>query len=190
MSSPHPKELLVGSPRGLVHERDGKRRSHAPIRWQFDEQGQHVEDSGLLIFESSIPFGRTFSGDGESEWIDAMIPGCGRCQVRRKDLEFSSDKSDGTGIESPGITSLKMRFTLDTEAADGLPNFFLATVGTSIKFLILQGRRELVGDDLFLESCPNLLELRLRGSVVEARIDLRDYRASHNDVELPVVSCR
>ncbi|KAG2821024.1 hypothetical protein PC112_g11533 [Phytophthora cactorum] len=65
----------------------------------------------------------------------------------------------------------------------------ISTVGTLIEFLILQGRRELVGDDLFLESCPNLLELRLRGSVVEVRIDIRDYRASHDDVELPVVSC-
>ncbi|KAG6970176.1 hypothetical protein JG688_00004989, partial [Phytophthora aleatoria] len=42
--------------------------------------------------------------------------------------------------------------------------------------------------DLFLQSCPNLLELRLSGCVVEARIDFLDYRASHGDLKLPIIS--
>ncbi|KAG6973482.1 hypothetical protein JG687_00000898 [Phytophthora cactorum] len=107
---------------------------------------------------------RTFSNDGESEWVNAITPGCGRCQVRRKDLTFSCDKSEDT--VPLGITSLKIRFTMESEVADGLPNL-LATVGASLKRLTLQGRRELLGDDLFLESCPNLLDLRLSGLFIK-----------------------
>ncbi|KAG6961957.1 hypothetical protein JG687_00007412 [Phytophthora cactorum] len=39
MSSPQPEELLIGSPHGSVHEKDGTLRSRAPMRWQFDDQG-------------------------------------------------------------------------------------------------------------------------------------------------------
>ncbi|KAG6977230.1 hypothetical protein JG688_00000560 [Phytophthora aleatoria] len=179
MTSSHPEELLIGSPRGLINERDGTLKSRAPIRWQFDEQGQHSVDSGPLVIDSPMLLVRTFSDDGESEWVNAIIPGCGRCQDRRKDLTFSCDKSED--IVPLGITSLKIRFTMESEVADGLPNL-LATVGASLKRLTLQGRRELLG-------CPNLLDLRLSGSVVEARIDFRDYRSSHDDFKLPTVSC-
>ncbi|KAF1779760.1 hypothetical protein GQ600_22310 [Phytophthora cactorum] len=186
LSSPYPEELLIGSPRGLIDERDGTLRKHAPIHWQFDEQGQHIEGSGTLMF--LIPFVRTFSDDGESEWNNTMVLGCGRRQVQRKDLDFACNTGESDGTESRGITSLKIGFTTDSEVADGLPNL-LATVGTPLKLLSLQGRRELLGDDFFLQSCPNVLELRLSGSVVKARIDFRDYRASNGDARLPLISC-
>ncbi|EGZ29162.1 hypothetical protein PHYSODRAFT_471123, partial [Phytophthora sojae] len=65
---------------------------------------------------------------------------------------------------------------------DGLP-LLLTPIGASLTSLSLSGRRELVGDGLFLGCCPNLLELSLRGNVVEAQLDFREYRKLN--AELP-----
>ncbi|KAG6956267.1 hypothetical protein JG687_00010701 [Phytophthora cactorum] len=109
-----------------------------------------------------------------------MVPGCGRCQVQRKDLDFACNTGESDGAESRGMTSLKIGFTTDSEVADGLPNL-LATVGTPLKLLSSRATRT--------PSCPNVLELRLSGSVVKARIDFQDYRASNGDARLPLLSC-
>ncbi|KAF4045381.1 hypothetical protein GN244_ATG02292 [Phytophthora infestans] len=40
ISSPHPEELLIGSPLGSVDEREGTLSSRALIRWQLNEMNR------------------------------------------------------------------------------------------------------------------------------------------------------
>lgn len=48
-------------------------------------------NSPVLIHTSSIPFVRTISDDGSSEWVNVLVPGIGDCQVQRCDLEIEND---------------------------------------------------------------------------------------------------
>ncbi|EGZ29160.1 hypothetical protein PHYSODRAFT_475307, partial [Phytophthora sojae] len=69
---------------------------------------------------------------------------------------------------------------------DGLPQF-MAVIGSSLTSLSLHGHRDPLGDDLWLGYCPNLLDLSIRGYVLEAQFDFREYRKTHS--ELPSVIC-
>ncbi|KAG6948868.1 hypothetical protein JG687_00015215 [Phytophthora cactorum] len=42
----------------------------------------------MIKTESVIRCVHTFSDDGESHWVSAMIPGLGGCKVQRDDLIF------------------------------------------------------------------------------------------------------
>lgn len=127
---------------------------------------------------------RTSSDDGQSEWVNVLVPGCGECQVKRSDLTFDCDSSAGAlGGE---ITALSVRFNTLTKEADGLP-CFMAAVGSSLTSLSLYGPRDLLGDDLFCGYCPNLLDLTIHGSIIDAQLDFRQFRKVNS--ELPSIIC-
>ncbi|KAE9311582.1 hypothetical protein PF008_g20180 [Phytophthora fragariae] len=178
LSSEHPEEELCGCPRGQIEEGDATLVSHAPIRWCFDEQ----DESPVLSFPSPIRFVRTFSDDGESEWVDVLVPALGRCQVQRDDLILDDiDANDGP----TALTSLAIQFAdSDNPDFDSLP-IFLAAVGSSLKFLTL-GAACMELDDI-LRCCPNLQELSICDELVEARFNFVEYRAVNEP--LPSLNC-
>lgn len=69
-----------------VSRRDGEKDATlmcgARIRWNFDEGVQ----SNFLTLDTPIEFVRIFSDDDTSDWVNILIAGFGRCQVRRRDL--------------------------------------------------------------------------------------------------------
>lgn len=148
LASKHPEEDLCGCPPGLVEERDAILKASAPIHWDFTGRGQPRRDSPPLTFESTLPLVRTFSDDGESEFVNVMIPGCGRCQVQRSDLEFAQHNIEK--ISEGGVSSLTLRFDDAEEfGSDGLPNFLAAT-GSSLKVLTLHRSRIEMDENIIL----------------------------------------
>lgn len=168
LNSEHPEEEVCVCPRGQVEESYATLESEAPIRWQFDEEDEYP----ALSFESPIRYVRTCSDYGESEWVDALVPGLGRCQVQRDDLVFDDTEDD---VRSTALTSLTLQFAdFDDPDFDSLP-IFLAAVGSSLKFLTL-GVACMELDDI-LRCCPNLHELVIRDQLVEeARFNFAEYR--------------
>ncbi|KAG3082220.1 hypothetical protein PC121_g6187 [Phytophthora cactorum] len=86
----HPEEVLFNCPRGQIDERYATLEANSPIRWNFNYEGQLIieEDTYRLTFLSPLQSIWTFRDDGTSDWVNVMIPGFGRCRVRRSDLEF------------------------------------------------------------------------------------------------------
>jgi hypothetical protein len=79
LNTEHPENVICGSAAGVVAERNAKLQSGSPIRWRFSH-GQPVVDDKYKVIEtkSAIRCLRTFSDDGGSEWVNAIIPGLGR----------------------------------------------------------------------------------------------------------------
>ncbi|KAG7392727.1 hypothetical protein PHYBOEH_006298 [Phytophthora boehmeriae] len=80
LASSHPEEELCNRPRGKVEEKSAILRAGAPIRSEIDDSRQTAIASGVITLPSPISTVRTFSDDGKSEWVDAIISGYGRCQ--------------------------------------------------------------------------------------------------------------
>ncbi|KAE8990896.1 hypothetical protein PF002_g20994 [Phytophthora fragariae] len=176
LASGHPEEHLSGSPRGLVDEQDAVLKAGASIQWRFNKQGRPRRGFRALQFDSEIPFVRTFSDDGKSEWVDVLIPGYGRCKVKRADLVFNSSSAACCG--SGGVTSLKIGFDkLDLSNSEGLYDF-LNVVGPSLLYLTIDGPIENLNANLILENCPNLVELSLCTFLVDIRLNVVDLRAN------------
>ncbi|KAL3664401.1 hypothetical protein V7S43_010726 [Phytophthora oleae] len=161
LESDRPEEELFGSPRGQVEARDA-------------------------TVKSSLPPVRTFSDDGKSEWVNALVPGYGNCYVRRDDLVFHD--TDVSTALSGGVKDLRIGFNdYDDFVSDGLPNF-LAIVGPSLKSLTLDISEVEIGANAVIRSCPNLEEVLLMGgALVDIRFNFSEFRAQNESVpELPV----
>ncbi|KAL3659615.1 hypothetical protein V7S43_015291 [Phytophthora oleae] len=92
----NPEEVLFESPPGVVEAREATLQSGSLIHWQISTQGEAPPRT--LTFEEPVPCVWTFSDDGESDWLNAVVPGYGRCLVQRRDLVFDSSTSvDKTG---------------------------------------------------------------------------------------------
>ncbi|EGZ29161.1 hypothetical protein PHYSODRAFT_294442 [Phytophthora sojae] len=105
IASDHPEEELFSSHRGVVDDRNATLEEGAPMHWEFGEAQRD---------------------DGVSEWVNVLVPGYGRCQVKRSDLNFDGDGSTDTmGV---GITSLSIRLNPNCEIAGDLSQF-MAAVG-------------------------------------------------------------
>ncbi|EGZ08184.1 hypothetical protein PHYSODRAFT_306214 [Phytophthora sojae] len=159
LQSEHPEEEVFGCPRGQVPERDASLLAGADIRWHFDSQGEPVLTSPCLKLDEPVTLLRTFSDDGVSEWIDAMIPGYGRCQVRRRDLSFLEPRNKAPA--STGITALTIGFN---KRQGG----------------IAHGPRTPIDKDAILRYCPMLEDLVLSDYYVDVRLDFREYRLVKN----------
>ncbi|KAG2778055.1 hypothetical protein PC129_g14942 [Phytophthora cactorum] len=115
----------------------------------------------------------------ESGWVNALIPGFGRCQVQRKSLIYRELKLRPNGLA--GVTSLTIEFgeDPDPEALLGL----LLLVGASLTHLTLEfesfNTSELEG---IVASCPNLVELAVCTHTMEMRFCLRD--SNYRDLTL------
>ncbi|EGZ08120.1 hypothetical protein PHYSODRAFT_288802 [Phytophthora sojae] len=173
VKSDHPDEELFDRPRGLIKPRDATLKSGAPILWKFDDQGEPNLDWDPITFDAAVQFVRTFSDDGTSTWVDAIIPGLGRCQVLRDDLKFQPPTKDYTGVSSDGVTSLQIGFAEDDgDLWEGLP-MFLAAVGSSLTFLGLDYHQ--AGLEGILQHCPNLQELTFGAGIAFFRFNFSDY---------------
>lgn len=117
------------------------------MQWIFNEAGQPLRNHQPLICVSPIEHVRTFSDDGESEWVNVLVPGYGRCRVQLFDLVFDCDSSRDT--LSSEITSLPIQFSFEPAIGDGLPQL-MAVIGSPLTSLSLRGRRDVLGDALFL----------------------------------------
>lgn len=116
---------------------------------------------------------RIFSDDGSSEWVDVIVPGFGRCQVQRDELQFNEASTVETS--SSGLTSLTLSFEkLEWTFSDGLPDFFSA-VGPSLKSLTLDVPNLELNEREIIELCPNLDKLSLCARVVDIQFYLSDY---------------
>jgi hypothetical protein len=177
VTSEHPEEELSGCPRGVVRERDATLKAGAPIRWRFNKQGRPRRGFRALTFEHDIPLVRAFSDDGESGWVNVLVPGYGRCQVQREDLAFDENPR-AANAGSGGVTSLRIGFDkLDPSDSTGLPEF-LRLVGGSLRELTLDGPMRLIDVNEILQSCPKLEILSFLTFFVDIRLDVRDCHSS------------
>ncbi|KAK1940602.1 hypothetical protein P3T76_008053 [Phytophthora citrophthora] len=115
--------------------------------------------------------GVTLLSEGESDWVEVLIPGFGKCQVGYKCLAFRQLTLPTNGLA--GVTSLDIKFREDPdpEVLQGL----LLLVGASLTHLSFTFEdfhtMELEG---IVASCPNLVELAVSTYNVEMRFNLRD----------------
>ncbi|KAG1709423.1 hypothetical protein DVH05_020078 [Phytophthora capsici] len=115
--------------------------------------------------------GVTLLSKGESDWVDVLIPGFGRCQVQRKCLELRQLTLTTNGLA--GVTSLDISFEEDPdrEVLQGL----LLLVGASLTHLSFTFENFHTMDlEGIVACCPNLIELAVSTYMVEMRFSLRD----------------
>lgn len=160
IESDHPEELLCGLPRGVKEERDAMLTSGAPVRWQFDENGQPVTSSRPLTFPSPISkkkFVLDFSDDGESRWVDVMVPGLGRCQVQRDDLVFYE-------AQAREVRPRCLRSGFQGSKPSGVAGLLrlLAAVEASLRYLEVGGVNSEVNIAKILNAAQNWMNLRCR----------------------------
>ncbi|ETM35272.1 hypothetical protein L914_17791, partial [Phytophthora nicotianae] len=185
LASDHPEEHIYRTSRGEIDERDATLKAGARIRWELDDRGQPQQGSRAVILDLPVTSVRTFSDDGKSQWLDAVVPGYGRCQVQRKDLIFSQSRA--VNASPNGLQELKIAFDKDEmPESDGLPRF-LAAVGGSLKHLTLEGPMEELDPDTISQTCPNLETLSVLGYFVDIRLDFSQYH-EHNQ-PLPPLKC-
>ncbi|OWZ08738.1 hypothetical protein PHMEG_00018669, partial [Phytophthora megakarya] len=184
LNSDHPEEVLCGTPPGVVDERNATLKSGSSIRWCFS-RGQPVMDERVKLIktDAAIRCVRTFSDDGDSEWMNAMIPGLGRCHVQRDDLMF--DLSGVIETRPGALKTLTIGFNREEHTyprSGGLPQF-LGAIGSTLKELILDGPRQDIDENVIIRNCPNLHSLSLCGGIVDVQLDFSDYR--YNNLPIP-----
>lgn len=173
LASEHPEELLCGRPRGTEVGRDATLKSGAPIRWDFDENGEPFLDSQALTCATAIDCVRTFSDDGRSDWVDAIVAGFGRCQVRRSDLTFVPKV---VTLSEEKLISLSVEVALSKQVdLGGLPEFLVA-VGPLLRSLKLASLTTEPDLNMVFRSCPYLEDLTLCGGLVDVQLDFRGAR--------------
>lgn len=170
---------MFGTPPGQVEDGDVVLKSGAAVRWEFYNRGEPREVSLPLVFETPVYSVRTFSDDGESEWVNALVPGFGRCHVRRTDLDLESPTS--VTANSCAITSLTVGFhgAMFTDST-GL-EAFLSAIGSDLVSLSLESP-ERCDISTVLRRCPNLQKLAIRNGIIDIWLDFHDYRPSHESI--------
>ncbi|KAF1786287.1 hypothetical protein GQ600_20907 [Phytophthora cactorum] len=129
LSSEHPEEFLFGSPHGARYGIE-KRCSCAMVA---HEQRSTQIGSYPVKFSAVVPYLRTFSDDGKSELVNVMIPGFGRCLVKRTDLVDQQKPQLNTCTY--GVKSVTLKFAERSllNARGGLTRL-LAAIGSSLMF--------------------------------------------------------
>ncbi|KAG1687844.1 hypothetical protein DVH05_004575 [Phytophthora capsici] len=172
LTSENPEEELLGS--GLE---EATLTANSPIRWDFD--GKPVVQSDIVQFPFPILFVWIMSTSEQTEWVDALVPGYGRCQVPRRKLIFNDPvKRTTSGTD---LTALEIHFGCSILYRDlsGLPHFFDA-VGSTLKMLTIDA--DDVGLEMVLERCPNLEKLCLRERLNTAIFCFSEYQAAGSPV--------
>ncbi|EGZ08206.1 hypothetical protein PHYSODRAFT_306229 [Phytophthora sojae] len=177
LASDHPEEDLFDSTPGPAKARDATLKGGSRIRCVLGDLSDSTNVRTITV-DDPVPFIRTFSDDGKSTRVDAIVPGYGRCLVRRRDLVCDDEISsrDNTVDSGGGVTSLRLRFDKNPLlVTDGLTLFFGA-IGSSLKRLMLDAPR----DDLssIIKCCASLEELSLSGGVVDARLNFCCFYAN------------
>ncbi|KAG7378875.1 hypothetical protein PHYPSEUDO_009411 [Phytophthora pseudosyringae] len=174
VSSEHPEEAVYGSPHGAIVESDMMLKKGALVQWLLTKKGQPRMGSHPVKFSAAVPYVRTFSDDGKSELVNVLIPGFGRCLVKRADLVIQQVPQ--ITYSTFGLKSLTIRFAERSphNSSGGLAHL-LAASGSSLIFLIIDGPGEELDENVILKSCPNLLELSLRKGWVGVRFNFSDF---------------
>ncbi|KAE9140907.1 hypothetical protein PF007_g484 [Phytophthora fragariae] len=174
VATEHPEEVICGIQSGLVPERDAALKQGSPVQWKPPRKDQPHSNPSVVKFGSTIPSILTFGDDGESKWVNVLIPGFGHCLVQRSDLEFHPvDRSDAS---SSTLTSLTLRFgNFSKPKLNGLP-LLLSACGASLRSLTIQGSVGEVDANMILQCCPKLRDLTLQKGWVIAQFDLTEVR--------------
>ncbi|KAJ8525781.1 hypothetical protein ON010_g15333 [Phytophthora cinnamomi] len=182
LAAEHPEEVLCDSRRGLVSERDAALKQGSPVQWQLPWSGQSHPGSKIVKFGSAIPYILTFGDDGESEWLNVLIPGFGHCLVQRSDLVFHPARR--LGATSCTLTSLTIRFGDFTQPRlNGLP-LLLSACGASLRSLTIQGPAGEVDVNVILQCCPSLRDLTLQKGLVVVEMDLTEVRTRKQHISM------
>ncbi|ETO82891.1 hypothetical protein F444_03014 [Phytophthora nicotianae P1976] len=161
MTSKHPEEELFGTC-GQINGRNAT-FEHSITNFRLDEAGESLE----LDVPTSV---RTISDDGQSERVNGIIPGYGRCLFRRDDLIFQPSCEE----YHSGIASLTIGFKgFNAQAVGGL-GAFISAVGPPLRFLALDATRVNFDANFIVQCCPNLEELSLRSLVTDVRFDFTE----------------
>ncbi|KAL3670235.1 hypothetical protein V7S43_004548 [Phytophthora oleae] len=187
LESDHPEEDLFSCPRGALDERDATIKAGSLIHFKLNYRGQPPRGSHAFTFEFPVSSARIFSDDGQSEWVNALVPGYGRCYVKRTDLDFQETPT--VPADCPGVTDLTIEFDRDDPSnSDGLQNF-LAAIGPSLKRLTINPSDvDLEDSNLITQHCPNLEELSLcGGGTVDVRLNFSEFGVTNLTIpELPL----
>ncbi|KAG1687830.1 hypothetical protein DVH05_004561 [Phytophthora capsici] len=169
MTSEYPENDLFGTCGQGAEKNYAILRSNTRICCHVGEELQE------LMLDLPATRVQTFSDDGQSEWVNAVVPGYGRCLLQRKDLGFQQDSRD----DRAGISSLSIELKgHDGEVMNGLWNF-LAAIGPSLQFLTLNALCIDFDCNQILRCCPNLEELSLRSRVVDVRFNFQGLKGDN-----------
>lgn len=175
VTSDHPEEYMHGCQPGSMPARQATLRSGAPIFLlaSVTKSGRPRSGATSLGFPSARHPVITFGDNGQSECVNVLIPGVGRCSVRRADLEF--DEVQSVGVRSE-LESLKIVFPdYGNEARFAGLERFLSLVGSSLKSLTCDAPTLTLDDNAILRHCPNLQVFWRRQGIILARFDFSDY---------------
>ncbi|KAG7379590.1 hypothetical protein PHYPSEUDO_008435 [Phytophthora pseudosyringae] len=170
VDSEHPEELLFECPRGSVEGREATLKDGAMVQYDITDDAEPRS----LTFTSCRFLLHTFGDDGSSEWVNVIVPGFGRCRVRRSDLVFQPVRA--AEAKRPSLTSLTLRL-YEMAISNGLPRF-LAAIGSSLRYLTIENPGDTVDPSVILRCCPNLRELTLNQGLVDVQFKFDAYRAS------------
>ncbi|GMF56178.1 unnamed protein product [Phytophthora lilii] len=110
----------------------------------------------------------------ETGWVDAPVPGFGKCQIRRTSLVPDLNVvANGTGIST-------LTITFDEDPAHDVLCDFLGTIGSSLQYLSLHVsafQTSLL--ERIAAHCPKLLEIAVCTPAVEARFRLNDGKSRY-----------
>ncbi|ETK82405.1 hypothetical protein L915_12208 [Phytophthora nicotianae] len=180
LASDAPEEDLLGLPRHLNDASiDICIKAGSTIQLLSMSPYEELNTIHSFKLEREISGVRLLGEVDERGWVIVLIPGFGRCQVRRKTLIFRELTLKPNGLA--GVTTLTIEFggDPDPEVLQGL----LLLVGASLTHLTLEfesfNTSELEG---IVASCPNLVELAVCTHTIEMRFSLRD--SNYRDLSL------
>ncbi|RLN50357.1 hypothetical protein BBJ28_00020553 [Nothophytophthora sp. Chile5] len=169
-----------------------KEKEHCRQRWllregtllqlldrEAEERNATVSESAKLAFDTYVQLMDEHPDenldDGDSEWLDVIVPAYGECRVLREaTIAVSTDETEERGEP---LRSLSLCCTTESDGLGGL----LELVGWSLHCLSLTLHREIDANALvptILSSCPLLTELEL----TDCDIDLDSFAAAYEQI--------
>ncbi|KAG7386951.1 hypothetical protein PHYPSEUDO_014935 [Phytophthora pseudosyringae] len=156
---------------------------NSPLKLLSIYPDDDADNSPSFKVEREIAGVRLLREADESNWVDALVPGFGKCKVQHASLIYRELTLPSNGLA--GVTSLEIKFgeDPDPEVLQGL----LLLVGASLTHLTLEfeyfNTMDLQG---IVASCPNLVELAVCTHIIELRFCLRD--SNYRDLALDPTS--
>jgi hypothetical protein len=118
LATDYPEEILCGSSRGCVDERNATLEEGARVRWERDGEERLHTESRALVLPSYMLCIRAVDDDGESEQVNVVVPGFGHCLTQRADLEFDEDPDSPATQHAPSSLMIQFRkFPSDSNEA-------------------------------------------------------------------------
>ncbi|RLN95758.1 hypothetical protein BBJ28_00011833 [Nothophytophthora sp. Chile5] len=123
---------------------------------------------------------KLLSNDGDSKWVDVLVPGFGKCQTQRTNLLHRSD-----ALPLGGVKSLVIKFKEDPNRE--VLRHFLTLIASSVQHLTLQfANFDTSALESIVVSCPILRELSVCTPSLEARFCVRGSNRQHLILSSPL----